>query len=90
MKDNRTCDKMFARQITEVVASYFFCCRPNPFICGIRMRSTEFQLEPSTSTPFGRACADYLQAPGCGFLCGSINFSCEFINLSTAVTKLQW
>ncbi|XP_069684280.1 bone morphogenetic protein 1-like [Periplaneta americana] len=49
--------------------------RPNPFICGIRMRSMKFQLEPSTTTPFGGACADYLQAPGCGFLCGSINFS---------------
>ncbi|XP_021936820.1 suppressor of tumorigenicity 14 protein-like isoform X3 [Zootermopsis nevadensis] len=49
--------------------------RPNPFICGIRMRSVEFQLEPSTSTPFGGACADYLQAPGCGFLCGFMNFS---------------
>ncbi|KAJ9585892.1 hypothetical protein L9F63_020455 [Diploptera punctata] len=49
--------------------------RPNPFICGIKMHSVEFDLEPSMETPFGGACADYFQAPGCGFLCGSINFS---------------
>jgi hypothetical protein len=53
------------------------------------MHSVEFQLEPSTSTPYGGACADYLQAPGCGFLCGSINFSCEFVNLSETRTELN-
>ncbi|PSN41998.1 hypothetical protein C0J52_14872 [Blattella germanica] len=55
-------------------------CRPNPFICGIRMHSVDFELESSMETPFGGACSDYFQAPGCGFLCGSINFSCEFSN----------
>ncbi|XP_068086021.1 suppressor of tumorigenicity 14 protein homolog [Anabrus simplex] len=49
--------------------------RPNPFICGIRMRSVTFELEPSVSTPFGGACSDFFQTPGCGFLCGSLNFS---------------
>ncbi|XP_049829015.1 neuropilin-2-like [Schistocerca gregaria] len=49
--------------------------RPNPFICGVRMRSTSFELEPSVSTPFGGACSDFLQTPGCGFLCGSLNFT---------------
>ena len=54
------------------------------------MRSVDFQLEPSTLTPFGGACADYLQAPGCGFLCGSMSFSCEFVHLSEARTKMHW
>lgn len=54
------------------------------------MRSVDFQLEPSILTPFGGACADYLQAPGCGFLCGSMSFYCEFVHLSEARTKMHW
>nr|CAD7408344.1 unnamed protein product [Timema cristinae] len=38
------------------------------------MRSNHFKLEPPIWTPLGGACSDYLQAPGCGFLCGEINF----------------
>ncbi|XP_063228925.1 uncharacterized protein LOC134534385 isoform X2 [Bacillus rossius redtenbacheri] len=51
--------------------------RPDPFICGVHMRSTQFHLEPAVWTPLGDACSDYLQAPGCGFMCGQVEVVCE-------------
>nr|CAD7401955.1 unnamed protein product [Timema poppensis] len=48
------------------------------------MRSNHFKLEPPIWTPLGGACSDYLQAPGCGFLCGEINFVCKISQLVAA------
>lgn len=49
--------------------------RSNPNICGIRMKTQKFDLQPPLETPFGGACSDFFHMPSCGFLCGKLEFS---------------
>ncbi|KAK2717564.1 complement C1s subcomponent-like [Artemia franciscana] len=49
--------------------------RADQFVCGVRMRAQQFELEPPLQTLFGGACSDFFHTPSCGFLCGKLNFS---------------
>ncbi|XP_042239396.1 neuropilin-2-like isoform X1 [Homarus americanus] len=49
--------------------------RSSQDVCGIRMQSVTFEMDPPLMTIFGGACTDFLHLPSCGFLCGKVNFS---------------
>ncbi|XP_076036503.1 neuropilin-1a-like isoform X2 [Oratosquilla oratoria] len=49
--------------------------RSSPEVCGIRMQSTSFEVEPPIMTYQGGACLDFLHLPSCGFLCGKLDFT---------------
>ena len=52
--------------------------RPSPNVCGVKMKTVKFDLQPAMDTPFGGACSDFFQMPSCGFLCGKLDFSCKW------------
>ena len=52
--------------------------RNNTLVCGVRMRSRVFELQEPFKSPFGGACTDFFHCPGCGYLCGSVEYSCEY------------
>ncbi|XP_050728616.1 neuropilin-2-like isoform X2 [Eriocheir sinensis] len=49
--------------------------RTSQEVCGVKMQTVTFEMEPPLLTLFGGACTDFLHLPSCGFLCGKVNFT---------------